>query len=156
MSWLLVRAAGLTGIYLLVLTSVAPGDILTGGLLGLAVAVALRPRGVRRTREAPLAQIGAVGSVMLRTGSEMILGSWRVARFCLGLPAAPGFVEIPRDDRSDGHVALWGVLTGEAPDEIVVDVDETVLTVHLVDAGDPEAIRARHRRAQEPQRRVVS
>ena len=59
MSWLLVRAAGLTGIYLLVLTSVAPGDILTGGLLGLAVAVALRPRGVRRTREAPLAQIGA-------------------------------------------------------------------------------------------------
>ena len=43
-------------------------------------------------------------------------------------------------------VALWGVLTGEAPDEVVVDVDEArgVLIVHLVDAADPDAVRARH------------
>jgi multisubunit Na+/H+ antiporter MnhE subunit len=153
---LLARAAGLTGIYLLVLTSMAPGDVLVGALLGLAVAVALRPRGAHRTREAPLARIGAAGSVLLRTGSEMVHGSWRVVRFCLGLPGAPGFVEIPREDRSDVSVALWGVLTGEAPDEIVVDVDESVLTVHLVDAADPDAVRARHRRAREGQRRVVS
>ena len=61
-------------------------------------------------------------------------------------PAAPGFVEIPRGDRSRHGVALWGVLTGEAPDEIPVDVDERrrVLIVHLVDAGDPAAVRARH------------
>ena len=153
---LFVRAAGLTGIYLLVLTSVAPGDILVGALLGLAVAVALRPRGARPTRGARLARIGAAGSVVLGTGAEMVRGSWRVARFCLGLPAAPGFVEIPREDRSDVTVALWGVLTGEAPDEIVVDVDESVLIVHLVDAGDPEAVRARHRGARERQTRVVS
>jgi multisubunit Na+/H+ antiporter MnhE subunit len=155
MTGLLVRAAGLMGIYLLVLTSVAPGDVLVGGVLGLAVAVALRPRGARRMRDAPLARIGAAGSVLLDTGAEMVRGSWRVVRFCLGRPAAPGFVEIPRDDRSDGNVALWGVLTGEAPDEIPVDVDETVLTVHLVDAADAEAVRARHRRAHERQRRVV-
>jgi hypothetical protein len=41
---------------------------------------------------------------------------------------------------------MWGVLTGESPDEIVVDVDEArgVAVVHLVDASDPAAIRARH------------
>ena len=57
-----------------------------------------------------------------------------------------------------GRVALWGVLTGEAPDEVPVDVDEArdVLIVHLVDASDPDAVRARHQRAYERwQRRVV-
>jgi multisubunit Na+/H+ antiporter MnhE subunit len=48
-------------------------------------------------------------------------------------------------------VALWGLLTGEAPDEIPVDVDEQrdVLIVHLVHARDPEAVRARHERTHE-------
>jgi hypothetical protein len=77
----------------------------------------------------------------------MVRGSWRTARFCLGRPSAPGFVEIPRGDRSARSVALWGVLTGEAPDEVVVDVEEHVLVVHLIDAGDPDAVRERHRRA---------
>ncbi len=39
----LVRAFGLLAIYLLVLTSVAPGDVLLGGVLALAVAAVLRP-----------------------------------------------------------------------------------------------------------------
>jgi multisubunit Na+/H+ antiporter MnhE subunit len=84
-----------------------------------------------------------------------VIGSWRVARFCLGWRAAPGFVEIPRGDRSPIEVALWGVLTGEAPDEVVVDVDEVrgVLIVHLVDAADPDAVRERHRRAHDRLRR---
>jgi hypothetical protein len=67
---------------------------------------------------------------------------------------ASGFVEIPRDGRSDRDVALWGLVTGEAPDEIVVDVDEErdVLVVHLTDARDPDAVRARHRRDLEQRR----
>ena len=89
------------------------------------------------------------------TAREMVIGSWRVVRFCLGARAAPGFVEIPRGDRTAVEVALWGVLTGEAPDEVVVDVDEPrgVLVVHLVDAADPDAVRERHRRAHERLRR---
>jgi multisubunit Na+/H+ antiporter MnhE subunit len=66
--------------------------------------------------------------------------------FCLGRPGRPGLVEVPLGDRTPAEVAMWGVLTGESPDEIVVDVDEErgMLVVHLVDAGDPDAIRARH------------
>jgi multisubunit Na+/H+ antiporter MnhE subunit len=85
------------------------------------------------------------------TAVEMARGSWRVIRFCLGSTAMPGLVEIPRDGRSRAGVALWGVLTGEAPDEVPVDVDEerNVLIVHLVDAADPERVRERHRAAFE-------
>ena len=66
-------------------------------------------------------------------------------------------VEIPRDDRSRSNVALWGVLTGEAPDEVPVEVDEArgVLLVHLVDASDPPSVRARHAHATARQRKVV-
>ena len=151
MTGILLRAAGLLGIYLLVLTSAAPGDVLVGGLLGLAVALTLRPRGAARPR-------AGMGALLLDTAVEMVRGSWRVVRFCLGAPAGPGLVEIPRGDRSRHEVALWGVLTGEAPDEVVVDVDERrgVLIVHLVDAGDPDAVRARHARTHARwQRKVV-
>ena len=43
------------------------------------------------------------------------------------------------------------LLTGEAPDEFPVDVDEErdVLIVHVLDASDPEAVRARHRQTHE-------
>ena len=93
------------------------------------------------------------------TAVEMARGSWRTARFCLRGGGSPGFVEIPRAGRSRHAVALWGVLTGEAPDEVPVDVDEErdVLIVHLVDASDPDAVRERHRRAYEgAQRKVVA
>ena len=77
-----------------------------------------------------------------------------MVRFCLTGHGAPGFVEIPRDDQSDRDVALWGLATGEAPDEIVVDVDDErdVVVVHLTDARDPDAGRARHRRGLEQRR----
>jgi multisubunit Na+/H+ antiporter MnhE subunit len=66
-------------------------------------------------------------------------------------------VEIPRGDRSRRAVALWGVLTGEAPDEYPVDVDTArdVLIVHVLDDRDPTAIRARHARAYERWQRDV-
>jgi multisubunit Na+/H+ antiporter MnhE subunit len=150
MSRLLVVAAGLTGIYLLVLTSVSLGDVLVGGALGVAVAFALRPARWREGRRMG-ALFPAVVALAAHTAVEMLRGSWRTARFCVGAPAAPGLVEIPRGPRTDAEVAIWGVATGEAPDEFPVDVDEArdVLLVHVLDASDPDAVRARHARALE-------
>ena len=154
----LVRATALAGIYLLFLTSLAPGDVLTGALLGLAVALALRPRSTSAPKDTlrTADRLAAAMVTVLVTADEMIRGSWRTARFCLGRPSPPGFVEIPRGDRSRTGVALWGVLTGEAPDEIVVDIEDEVLVVHLLDAGDPEAVRERHRRAHRRNLRKVA
>ena len=151
MTGILVRAIGLVAVYLLVLTSAKPGDVLIGALLALPIAVALRPRGPRRPAAGALTRLRAAGGLLAQTAAEMVRGSWRVARYCLGGEGSPGLVEIPRGDRSPAEVATWGLLTGEAPDEIVADVDEQrrVLIVHLVDASDPEAVRARHARTHE-------
>jgi multisubunit Na+/H+ antiporter MnhE subunit len=152
------RALGLAAVYLLVLTSVDPGDVAVGLAIGFAIAVALRPQGGQRSAVPLSSRVLSAAVVAFETAVEIVRGSWRVARFCLGGPAQPGFVEIPRADRSPANVALWGVLTGEAPDEVVVDEnpERGVLVVHLVDASDPEAVRARHREAYERwQRKVV-
>jgi multisubunit Na+/H+ antiporter MnhE subunit len=159
---LLWRGGALAGIYLLVLTSVAPGDLLIGGLLGVAVAYLLRPRARERGGSPPASahvRLAAAAGLFAATAAETVRGIWRVAAFCLGAPANPGLVEIPRAGRSRIAVGLWGVLTGEAPDEVPVAVDEEreVLIVHLVDVSDPAAVRARHARSQERwQDRVVS
>jgi multicomponent Na+:H+ antiporter subunit E len=159
MSRIVIHALALMGVYLLVMTSAKPADAAAGLLLGLVLAVALRPRLPGRPATPRLAGLLALGPVLAQTAVEMALGSWRTARFCLRGGGQPGFVEIPRGERTRHGVALWGVLTGEAPDEVPVDVDEErqVLIVHLVDAGDPDAVRERHRRAYErAQRKVVA
>lgn len=152
-----LRVAGLTAIYLLVLTSVAPGDILIGALLASVLVMgsgAARPAPTGGWSSWAAHLVGTLAS----TGREIVVGSVRVARFCLGGAASPGFVEIPRDDRSDEAVALWGLLTGEAPDEYPVTTDDArgVLLVHVLDARDPDDIRARHARTRARwQRHVV-
>jgi multisubunit Na+/H+ antiporter MnhE subunit len=157
MTGVVLRAAGLLAVYLVVLTSAAPGDVLVGGVLAVAVAVALPPRRHRRSDTSATARASAAAGMLLETAGDMVRGSWRVARFCIGAPAATGFVEVPRGERSDAGVAMWGILTGEAPDEFPVEVDDDrgVLLVHVLDATDPDAVRERHRRAHERRQRKV-
>jgi multisubunit Na+/H+ antiporter MnhE subunit len=152
----LLRVSAIVAVYLLVLTSVAPGDILVGFLLAIGLLAVTRPQ-----RRAPahgwLPWLIALARTVLGTASEVVLGTVRTVRVCFGWKGAPGFVEIPRGDRSRRAVALWGVLTGEAPDEYPVDVDDArhVLIVHVLDARDPDAILARHAHARERWHRHV-
>jgi len=159
MSSVIAQALALMGVYLLVMTSAKPGDAAAGLLLGLVLAVALRPRlRGHPSGTSTLTALVAVGQVFAMTAVDVVRGSWHTARFCLRGGARPGFVEIPRAGRSRHAVALWGVLTGEAPDEVPVDIDEDrdVLIVHLVDASDADAVRDRHRRAYERAQRKVT
>jgi multisubunit Na+/H+ antiporter MnhE subunit len=149
-----LRAAGLVAIYLLVLTSIAPGDVLVGAILAVLIVWASHPRGDGPTlgwRRWTVALLGTLAS----TGREMVVGTVRTVRFALGSTATGGFVTIPRDDRSRREVALWGVLTGEAPDEYPVDVVGDRLIVHLLDARDPAAVRQRHTRTRDRWHRHV-
>ncbi len=152
----LVRAAGLLAIYLLVLTSLQPGDIVIGGAVALTITIGLGTTGRRGSRSRAHWIRGLVGTA-LQTAGEVVVGSWRTIRFCLHGGGTPGFVEVPRGSRSNHGVALWGVLTGAAPDEVPVEVDAKrgVLLVHLVDASDPAAVRERHRRSHERWHRDV-
>ncbi|MEZ4596480.1 MAG: Na+/H+ antiporter subunit E [Chloroflexota bacterium] len=88
------------------LTSLDPGDVVVGLALGLAIVLGLRARAVDHAEHAPLPAIArAFGGMVAGTLREMVVGSWRVARFCLGDEAAPGFVEVPRGERSHRGVA---------------------------------------------------
>lgn len=153
---ILVRAAGLLAIYLLVLTSVHPGDVIVGGAVALAITVGLGTTGRRGSSSRVRWLRGLVGTA-IQTGGEVAVGSWRTIRFCLNGDGAPGFVEVPRGNRSNHGVAMWGVLTGASPDELPVAVDAKrgVLLVHLVDASDPAGVRERHRRSHERWHRDV-
>ena len=149
MTRIALGTAGLAAVYLLVLTSLEPADVVTGLAVGLLIAVALTPRGGEPRRAAPLPlRARALASTVWDTALEMARGSWRVIRFALGPRGAsePGFVEIPLEDRDRFEVALWGLVTGEAPDEYPVEADTErgVLLVHLIDARDPDGVRARH------------
>ena len=154
---LVLRLAGLVAIYLLVLTSSAPGDILTGILLAAGLLAATGVRDVLRSSRRWDRWLVAFVRMVVTTGWEMAIGTVRVVRFCLLGDGSPGFVEIPRDDRSRHAVALWGVLTGEAPDEYPVATDDErhLLIVHLTDASDPEAVRRRHAIARDRHLREV-
>ena len=151
-----VRVVALASIYLLVLTSLDPGDVLVGVVIAAGIV------GLTSAHErAPVVGWGAwaraLAGTLASTALEVVAGTVRTVRFALGGTAAPGFVEIPRGDRSRRAVALWGVLTGEAPDEYPVDVDDAhdVLVVHVLDARDVPAIRDRHARTRSRWQRDV-
>jgi multisubunit Na+/H+ antiporter MnhE subunit len=153
---LLLRVAGLTAIYLLVLTSIAPGDVIVGALLASGFVLASRSATSRR-RRSWLPWLYHLAGMLGLTARDMVVGTLRVVRFCLQSDTSAGFVELPRGRRSRRGVALWGVLTGEAPDEYPVHVDDTreVLIVHLTDASDPDAVRRRHETSHERWHRHV-
>ena len=157
MTGLLLRVAGLVAIYLLVLTSLAPGDLVVGALVAAALVVGTGSRGPHRTLATWARWAVSLARMIAVTAWEVVIGTVRVARFCLTGGGSPGFVEIPRGDRSRHGIALWGVLTGEAPDEYPVAIDDRrhVLIVHNVNAEDPAAIRARHAAAHERYQRDV-
>lgn len=157
MTGALLRVAGLVSIYLLVLTSLAPGDILVGTMVATGLVLATGRDAPARSLRGWTVWGRALLTMIVVTGYDIAVGTVRVARFCLTGSGSPGFVEIPRADRSRHGVALWGVLTGEAPDEYPVAVDDVrhVLIVHNVQAQDPDAIRARHADARNRYQRDV-
>ncbi len=158
---LLVAAVVLAAIYLLVVGSVAPGDLAVGGALGLVVAWGLR--GVApapRTQRPSLRRwVLGIGPLALGVAREVVEGTWQVAQVSLGLrdPSTAGFVEIPLEDRTHRGAIAWALLTNVSPGEVVVDLDEErgVALVHVLDATDPDAVRRRHHERRALEREVA-
>jgi multicomponent Na+:H+ antiporter subunit E len=155
--------ATLTAIYLLVLTSIQPGDVLVGAILSALIAAAGRPARPGSGPESPrlITRLAGAPRLTASTVVDIVRGTWQVARYCLDRRRfqTPGIVAIPIGDRSPSGAAAWGFLTALSPDELAVDIDEErgVLVVHALDASDPAAVRARHHDAYERrQRRVFS
>jgi len=160
MTALLFRVAVLTAIYLLVLTSVAPGDIIVGIVLSLLLVVAgrrIRPLGP--PSEVPLARrLAGVPSLVGGTLVDLARSSWRTAIWCLSPGRTPaGLVTVPVPACSPPSAAAWGVRVGLTPDTVVVEFDNEQgrMLLHVIDVRDPDAVRAGQLESYERRQRRV-
>jgi multicomponent Na+:H+ antiporter subunit E len=153
----------LAGVYLMMLGRPEPLDLAVGVVLGAGLATALDRftfAGPPAPRGALLSRLVGLVPLTLVTLREIVTGTWRVSLVVLHLRplVAPGIVAIPIGERTPRGVALSGLLLTLAPGEFLVEVDREhqVMLVHVLDAGDPDAVRERHLRFYERyQRRVL-
>ena len=141
-----LRVVVLTAIYLLVLTSLHPGDILTGVVLSvLLVAAGRRIRPLGPVVDEPLARrLAGVPALVGGTLVDLITSTWRTARWCLSARRTPpGLVTVPIPASTPPSAAAWGVRVGLTPDTVVVELDEErgEMLFHVIDARDPDAVR---------------
>lgn len=155
-------ALGLGLLYALTLTSADPLDLATGTLLGLALAAALGAR-LRIGPEGhgpPLAErvfwsVPLAVAVLL----DVLQGTREVAVRVLRPRRLrrPGIVRVPVGERSDRGVAVSALATTLSPGSLLVDVDweRRDLLIHVIDASDPDAVRARLQRFYDRYQRRV-
>jgi len=158
----LLVVALLAAVYLLTLGSADPLDLAFGLVLAAALTVGLRGR-LRppQGRSVPPLPVRVAilpllaGAVLL----EVAKGTWDVGLLVLGLRPleGPGIVLVPIGERSELGVAVTGLLVGLSPGSMLLEVDERrrLMLFHVIDARDPDAVRAQiDRLYQRWQRRV--
>ena len=144
---IVLRVVALTAIYLLVLTSVHPEDILTGVVLAVVLVAAgrrIRPLGPPPVESAARRLVG-VAALVGGTLVELVRSTWRTALWCLNpRRSPPGLVTVPIPPCPPTSAAAWGVRVGITPDTVVVEVDEERgrMLLHVIDARNPDAVRA--------------
>jgi len=137
-----VRIVVLTAIYLMVLTSIDPADILVGVLLATALVLAGRNVGIIRTRsQTPLPRrLAGVPALIGGTLIDLVTGArWLIRREV----AKSDLVEVPIPPHGGPQsAAAWGVRVGFVPDTVVVEIDEEKgrMLLHVIDATDPYAV----------------
>ena len=139
----------LAAVYALTLASADPVDLLTGLVLAAVLMLALRgriPAPGERNPPSLLVRVVAFPVLLGALLVDMTKGSWDVSLRVLHLRPlqSPGIVVVPIGDRSPRGVAVTGLLIGLSPGTVLLDVDEQrrVMLFHVIDASDPDAVRA--------------
>lgn len=155
-------AAALALVYALTLSSFDPVDLATGFGLGLAVLLGFR----RFVLPDPPLPAGAVlvralwfCPFALATLWDIVRGTWTVALIVVGARPLvnPGIVAVPIGARSRVGVAVSGLATTLSPGSFLVDVDweANVMLIHVIDASDPDTLRAGFQRFYDRYQRRV-
>jgi multisubunit Na+/H+ antiporter MnhE subunit len=142
----------LTVVFCLTLASYDPWDMLVGAVLG-SIVLAVFHNALPEIQGKPARELPSLPSRILRfvpfvgiTVWEILIGSVRVAAIVIGLRKLehPGIVAVPIGDRSKFGVVVTGITTSLAPGSILLDVDwdRNLMLVHVIDASDPDQIRA--------------
>jgi multicomponent Na+:H+ antiporter subunit E len=140
----------LTCVYALALASFDPWDLALG--LGASALTLLvfrrflfggRPTSIEGLGRRVLGLPRFVWHVLV----DITVGTWKVAAVVLHLRPLehPGIVAIPFGERTELGVVVSAVAGTLSPGEYLVDIDweRRCLLMHVLDAGDPEAVRAR-------------
>ena len=143
----------LTLTYALAIGSFDPADLALGAAVAVAGLLTFRrllledalpppPGGLARR----IVAFVPFAAVVLR---DVFVGTWEVSLVVVGIRplACPGVVEVPIEQRTPTGVAISALASTLSPGEFLldVDVDRGVMLFHVIDASDPQAVRARHR-----------
>lgn len=141
----------LVAVYALTLASADPLDLAAGSVLAGSLMIALRRflfSGERHTDPSLVMRIASFPRFALAVAVEVARGTWLVTLVVAGRKplARPGIVSIPVGERTRGGVAASALAITLSPGEVLVDVDweRGVMLLHVLDAGDPAAVRRHH------------
>ena len=162
MTRLVLTTLGLMVVYALTLVSRDPVDLLMGAVLGASLSVYL----ARRLRLAPAGSAGSVARRIARFPAfagavliDVIVGTWDVALRTVHLREVecPGVVRVPIGERTERGVAVSALATTLSPGSVLLDIDwdHGDMLLHVIDASDPDAVRARLQRFYERYQRPV-
>lgn len=142
----------LTIVFCLTLASYDPWDMVIGAILG-SISLAVFHGALPEITGKPKGELPSLPSRIVHfvpfagiTVWEILIGTVRVAAIVAGLRKLehPGIVAVPIGDRSKFGVVVTGITTSLAPGSILLDVDwgRNLMLVHVIDASNPDQIRA--------------
>lgn len=157
---MIARVVALVAVWLLTLAGTDGADVIVGAVLAVAVAVWLRPPEVGTIGTSATARLAGTPALTWVVLVDVVQGTWDVALRVLGLRAmeCPGLVLVPIGERTALGIAATGLLFGLSPGSVLIEVDDErrAMVWHVVDARDPDAVRARFERFYDRyQRRVI-
>ena len=158
----IASVAGLVAVFALTLVSADPVDLVMGAVIGAAL-VALLGRRLDPAREpAPISFARRLAGFPLFVGAivaDIVTGTWDVALRVVHVRRVeqPGVVRIPIGDRTEHGVAVSALATTLSPGSVLIDVDwdRREMLLHVIDASDPEGVRAKLQRFYDRYQRQV-
>ena len=134
-------AVALATLYLLLTWNFEPVNILLGLLLGLGIAVLIRPeRGAFDIKRLPGTIYASIRYLVI-IFYDLLVSGFQVAGIVLrpSLPVQPGIIAIPSGSESELATALSAHAITLTPGELVVEIgDHGVMYTHTLDATHPE------------------
>lgn len=148
MKRVILAAVLLTGLYATVLATFGLLDLVFAAIVSVAALYVWRdllfggrPAAVPRLSRRILAFVPFAGAVL----RDVVTGTWQVALIVVHLRplGSPGLVEVPFGPRTTTGVAVSGLVSGLSPGTVLVATSDDVMLFHVIDASDPDAVRAR-------------
>ena len=149
-------------VYVLTLASTDPVDLAAGVLLGGLLVGLLGRRMLLAPAGHSLPALSRIAWFALFAGAvvaDILQGAWDVALRVMHLRPIeqPGVVRVPIGERSERGIAVSALATTLSPGSVLLDIDREAgdLLLHVIDASDPDGVRARLQRFYDRYQRRV-